>query len=162
MKKKTIVIILLLLLLAGFSIYFMLYPGNSDSSNLLSFIIPDKNAEEWNGDQELPQTGGSEEVAIPGFKSLVCYAGQTVQKVNLYNPEENSVLLKMTMYANSEKLWESGYIEPGKGFYQIEFCEPLKTGTYDGELLVECFLQDGTEMNKAKVKFDLYVEEKQN
>ena len=162
MKKKSKYIILVLLLLITGIFIFSMICGDNNIPNPLFFLTPDQDAEEWNGDQELPQTGGSEEVAIPGFKSLVCYAGQTVQKVNLYNPEENSVLLKMTMYANSEKLWESGYIEPGKGFYQIEFCEPLKTGTYDGELLVECFLQDGTEMNKAKVKFDLYVEEKQN
>ena len=161
-KKKVSIIILLLLLLVGIFIFWGTKSNvDNDNSNPISLLIPDKDAEKWNGKQELPQSGSSEEVAIPGIKSLVCYAGQTKQKVNLYNPEENSALLRMSIYADNQELWKSGYIEPGNGYYNIDLKKKLDIGVYDGTLLVECFLEDGTVCNQAKVKFDLIVEEKQ-
>lgn len=162
MKKKLKYIILVLLLLIIGVLIFPIICDNTDIPNPLSFLIPDKTAEEWNGEQELPQSGKNEEVLIPGFESLVCYADQRNQKVNLYNPAENNCLLKMTMFADGNELWQSGYIEPGKGFYNVEFNKALDAGKYNGILLVECFLNDGTECNSAKVEFELKVEEKQN
>lgn len=160
-KKVKFIIILLLLLFAGIFIFSLLC-GDDDIPNPLRFLNPDQNAEEWNGGQELPQSGKNEEVLIPGFDSLVCYAGQTNQKVNFYNPVENSCLMRLTLYANDEKIWSNdGYLESGKGYYKIELLHPLEAGVYDGTLLVECFLVDGTECNSAKVEFQLNVEEKQ-
>ena len=160
-KKLKIIIILLFLLIAGVLIFPMIC-GDSNIPNPLSFLTPDQDAEEWNGNQELPQVGKNEEVIVPGFDSLVCYANQTKQKVNFYNPEENSCLMRMTLYANSQKLWSNdGYLEPGKGYYEIDLSEPLSSGTYDGALLVECFLADGTKCNAVKVEFKLQMEDKQ-
>lgn len=150
-----------MLLLLICVLIFPILCGDNDFPNPLSFLGPDKNAEEWKGDQELPQAGKNEEVLIPGFDSLVCYANQTSQKVNFYNPKENSCLMRMTLYADNQELWKSGYIEPGKGYYDIEFQKPLSAGTYAGVLLVECFLDDGTEGNAAKVEFKMNVEDKQ-
>lgn len=161
LKKKLKYIIIVLLLLIGILIIPLLCDDN-DIPNPLKLLDPDRNAEEWNGNQELPQAGKNEEVLVPGFNDLVCYAGQTTQKVNLYNPAENNCLLKMTMFADGNELWQSGYIEPGKGFYNVEFNKTLDAGKYNGILLVECFLNDGTECNSAKVEFELKVEEKQN
>lgn len=160
MKKKSKFVIIMLLLLICVLIFSILC-SDGDFPNPLSFLDPDKNTEEWNGNQELPQAGKSEEVLIPGFDSLVCYADQTSQKVNFYNPAENSCLMRMILYVDDKEVWKSGYIEPGKGYYDIEFQEPLKVGTYNGTLLVECFLEDGTECNAAKVEFKLQMEEKQ-
>lgn len=160
-KKLKIIIILLFLLIAGVLIFPMIC-GDSNIPNPLSFLTPDQDAEEWNGNQELPQLGRNEEVIVPGFDSLVCYADQKKQKVNFYNPEENSCLMRMTLYADSRKLWSNdGYLEPGKGYYEIDFSEPLPSGTYDGTLLVECFLADGTKCNSVKVEFTITMEEKQ-
>ena len=161
LKKKLKYIIIVLLLLIGILIIPLLC-GDNDIPNPLKLLDPDRNAEEWNGNQELPQAGKNEEVLVPGFNDLVCYAGQTTQKVNLYNPAENSCLMRMTLYADDKKLWSNnGYLEPGKGYYEIEFSEPLAVGTYDGTLLVECFLKDGTECNAVKVEFQLQMEEKE-
>ena len=158
-KSKTIIILLLLLVCV---LIFPVICGDSDIPNPLSFLIPDQTAEEWNGDQELPQSGKNEEILVPGFNSLVCYANHTTQKVNFYNPAENSCLMRMTLYADHQKIWSNdGYLEPGKGYYEIDFSEPLPPGTYDGTLLVECFLADGTECNSVKVEFKLQMEEKQ-
>ena len=161
MKKKPKIIIILLLLLICVRI-FLLICDDKDVPNPLSFLIPDQDAEEWNGNQELPQAGRNEEILVPGFDSLVCYANQTTQKVNFYNPEENSCLMRMTLYADGQKIWSNeGYLEPGKGYYEIDFSEPLPSGTYDGVLFVECFLADGTACNSVKVEFTMNVEEKQ-
>lgn len=160
-KKSKYMILLLLLLLVGVLIVPILCDDGS-IPNPLSFLIPDQDAEEWNGEQELPQAGKNEEIFVPGFNSLVCYANQTTQKVNFYNPAENSCLMRMTLYADGKKIWSNnGYLEPGKGYYEIDFSEPLLSGTYDGTLLVECFLADGTACNSVKVEFTMNVEEKQ-
>lgn len=162
MKKKSKYMILLLLLLFVSVLIFPMLCGDGNITNPLSFLVPDKSAEEWKGDQELPQAGKNEEVLVPGFDSLVCYSDQTKQKVNFYNPKENSCLMRMNLYADGRKLWSNdGYLEPGKGYYEIDFSEPLSPGTYDGILLVECFLADGTKCNSVKVEFTMTMEEKQ-
>lgn len=59
-------------------------------------------------------------------------------------------------------LWSNnGYLEPGKGYYEIDFSKTLTSGTYDGALMVECFLADGTKCNAVKVEFKLHMEDKQ-
>lgn len=162
MKKKSKYVILLLLLLFVGVLIFPILCDDGSIPNPLSFLIPDHDAEEWNGNQELPQSGRNEEVIVPGFDSLVCYANQTKQKVNFYNPAENSCLMRMTLYADNQMLWSNnGCLEPGKGYYEIDFSEPLSSGTYDGTLLVECFFADGTECNSVKVEFIMNVEEQQ-
>lgn len=160
-KKSKYIILVLLLLIAGIFIFPMLC-GDDDIPNPLSFLSPDQDAEEWNGEQELPQAGKNEEILVPGFNSLVCYSDQTTQKVNFYNPAENSCLMRMTLYADNQKLWSNnGYLEPGKGYYEIDFSKSLPPGIYDGILFVECFLKDGTACNSVKVEFTMNVEEKQ-
>ena len=162
LKKKSKYMILLLLLLFVGVLIFPILCDDGSIPNPLSLLIPDQDAEEWDGSQELPQAGKNEEVIVPGFDSLVCYADQTKQKVNFYNPVENSCLMRMTLYADSQKIWSNdGYLEPGKGYYEIDFSEPLPSGTYDGKLLVECFLADGTKCNSVKVEFTMTMEEKQ-
>ena len=159
--KKKYIILVLLLLITGIFIFSMIC-GDNNIPNPLFFLPPDQDAEEWNGNQELPQSGRNEEVIVPGFDSLVCYADQTKQKVNFYNPEENSCLMRMTLYANQQKIWSNdGYLEPGKGYYEIDLSESLSSGTYDGTLLVECYLADGTKCNAVKVEFRLQMEDKQ-
>lgn len=53
----------------------------------------------------------------------------------------------MTLFIDNQQYWQSaGGVEPGKGYY-------------DGCLLVECFKEDGTVLNSAKVKFNVKVVE---
>lgn len=64
----------------------------------------------------------------------------------------------MTLFVDDKQYWQSpGVIEPGKGYYEIELDELLESGDYDGALLTECFKDDGTVLNSAKVKFDVTV-----
>ena len=157
MKKRNIFVIVLLLLLFGFIIFFRF--GRSDDKILLPV---DENAQNWDGDQKLPNGEKQEtnSIKIPGFDSLTFTANQKIQQVNFKNPEGNNCLFRMTLFINDEQSWQSaGGIEPGKGYYEIELDDVLKSGDYDGLLLVECFKDDGTALNNAKVKFSVKVVE---
>ena len=66
----------------------------------------------------------------------------------------------MTLFIDNPQYWQSaGGVEPGKGYYEIELVDVLQPGNYDGCLLVECFKEDGTVLNSAKVKFNVKVVE---
>lgn len=155
-RKKYFLIIccLLLLLLCSFIIVFF-FKGTGNK-----ILLPkDNSAEEWNGDQKLPsgEKSGEKTIKIPGISSLVFIANQKEQKVNFYNPKENTCLFRMTLYIEESQYWQSGYIDPGKGYYNIALDNVLKSGDHNGYLLIECFKEDGTVLNNAKVEFQLKV-----
>lgn len=159
MKKKRFlqIIVLLLLLLLGFAIFF--YFGCSDKEKIL--LLSDENAEEWNGNQNLPNGEKSESktIKIPGFDSLAFKANQKEQKVNFYNPKENTCLFRMTLFIDDVQYWQSGYVEPGKGYYTISLDKTLESGDYNAYLLIECYKEEGTALNNAKVEFQMKVVE---
>lgn len=154
MKKQNIFVIVLILLLVGITIVFFF--GRSGKKDLL---LTDNNAEEWNGDQKLPSGANSDDktIKIPGISSLVFISDQKGQKVNFYNPKENDCLFRMTLYIEDKQYWQSGYIDPGKGYYDITLDDTLQSGDYNGVLLIECYKEEGTALNSAKVEFDLKV-----
>lgn len=154
-RKMKYLLLLLLLLLIGVSIYFIL-SSKSDSPPLDT----DENAVSWEGNQDLDAPNQhSGQIEIPGFQSLVFTANQAEQKVNFYNPESNSCVFLLTLYVDDTELWHSGYISPGNGYYDIKLSDTLAIGNYDGSLLIQCYKEDGTTLNSAKVNFILYVEE---
>lgn len=157
-KRKRIyifLIILLLLLLLGAIIYILCNQANSSPE-----LPTDENAVVWEGEQKVPRLpNGQKGIAIPGFDTLVFSANQTHQKVNFFNPDNNDCLFLMTLYADGKQLWKSGYCKPGMGYYDIEISEPLKAGKYSAYLKVQCFKEDGTALNGAKVEFDITAQE---
>ena len=159
LKKKYIIIIsaivCVLLLLSGFLIF---RSCDKDEPNTPS-LPQDSNAVDWNGQQQLPGASGQAgKICIPGFDSLVFLAGQTKQKVNFYNPAANKDrLFLMTLFIEDSVYWKSGYCPSGSGYYDIELSEPLLEGEYSGYLKIQVFKTDGTEVNGAKVAFNLLV-----
>lgn len=155
MKKKKSLIIFTLLVLTGIAIflYFHHQPTLPDNS-----LQTDNSAEDWDGEKELynPQEAVPT-IEIPGITSLVFQPESTKQKVNFYNPETNNCLFKMTLYVDNAECWQSGYVEPGKGFYEIELSKSLEVGSYDAYLLIECFKENGLPLNGAHVDFNLTV-----
>lgn len=161
MKRKkrfliiTMYVCIMLLLLICIAIFF--------SSGRFANKIPlpsDENAEEWNGNQNLSNGAKSEgrTIKIPGFSdSLAFKASQKEQKVNFYNPEGNTCLFRMTLYVDEVQYWQSGYVAPGKGYYEIILNNTLESGDYEGYLFIECFTEEGTALNNAKVEFNLKV-----
>lgn len=155
-RRYLIIILLMAFLLLCMLIYIFSSNDNGIKKPLLDL---DGNASEWSGEQQLPGANKTKGIDIPGFKSLVLIADQRIQKVNFYNPNSNSVLFQMTLYADGEEIWNSKLVEPGNGFYEITLSQVLSEGTYDGALRYQCFREDGTELNSARMHFDLIVRE---
>lgn len=134
MKRKNAILVIMLLLFLGFTIYFLL--GHSSKK---IFLSTDENAQDWEGNQKLPSgiKANDKTIKVPGISSLVFIANQRDQKVNFYNPKENTCLFRMTLYIEDKQYWQSGYVDPGKGYYDITLDDVLKIGEYDGTLLVE-------------------------
>lgn len=154
-KKSFLIKICFALLLLLAFIFFFGRQGKIDNP-----LLPiDELAEKWKGNQDLPSEGGNKQIDVPGFKSLVFISNQTSQKVNFYNPSENDCLFKLTLYADDKHLWESGYIQPSDGYYDIEISNPLDVGEYEGKLIYQCYKEDGTQLNSAVVSFKLTVKE---
>lgn len=151
-KKITLIIVLLLLLLIGICIYLKSTPDTP--------LLPtDNNASEWSGNQDLNKPATDfPKIGIPGITSLVFNANTTEQKVNFYNPAENDCMFLMSLFVDDKCYWESGYVEPGKGYYDISLSEVIPSGNYSAYLQVQCFKQDGTALNSANVEFNLSVE----
>lgn len=124
-------------------------------------VLPDDNAVTWNGEQELyrPTVNDRPAIAIPGIKEIIFSAGTKTQQVNFYNPKENTCYFQMNLYVDGERLWKSGNVAPGNGYYTIELDKSLSTGEREGILQIRCFKKDGTELNSAQVKFNLIVQE---
>lgn len=124
-------------------------------------IFSDDNAVIWDGEQELyrPTVNNRPAIAIPGIKEIIFSAGTKTQQVNFYNPKENTCYFQMDLYVDGERLWKSGNVAPGNGYYTIELDKSLSVGEREGILQIRCFKKDGTELNSAQVKFNLIVQE---
>ena len=60
---------------------------------------------------------------------------------------------------DEELLWQSGYVKPGDGYYEIELSRALPEGENfkNGCLRIQCYKLDGTTLNSAKVNFKLMI-----
>lgn len=117
-------------------------------------------ADEWHGEQTI--TGvqkNSGEIAIPGYTALVFQAEQTEQKVNIYNPDINDCLFRFTLIIDGAGYWQSGYCAPNHGYYTITLNEPLPAGEYNGLLRIECFRENGEQLNGASQPITIISEE---
>ena len=164
MKKRNKLlplVIVLIILCVSLIIGVVVISQNNRDSNAGNFLPIDNAADDWNGNQELPKAslGDKPAIAIPGFNELVFIADQTTQKVNFYNPEINDCLFLMSLYIDEELLWQSGYVKPGDGYYEIELSSALPEGENfkNGCLRIQCYKLDGTTLNSAKVNFKLMI-----
>lgn len=117
----------------------------------------DEGAVDWEGNKTISEGKPEGTIAVPGFDELKFKANQINQHVNFHNPENNNCLFLMTLYVENEEYWQSGYVEPGKGYYNIELYKPLSAGTYNAELRIQCYRKTGVELNSARVTFNLIV-----
>ncbi len=147
-KKRIIISSVILLLIIGISTFLIL---NKDGK----LLDLDNGAVNWIGKQNTNNYYGnnSKGITIPGYDSLYLVAGEKQQKVNFYNPKENDCLFLLSLVVDDIAVWKSGYIEPGKGYYNIELTETFPAGEYSGYLYFQCYFSDGTELNSARVDF---------
>ena len=139
----------------------------------------------WAGGEEKPSGGGliidsgagdyvaptvdskiESNVAIPGWRSITIPSGTTqVTSVDFYNPEKNAdlyyltvALLLPTADGESEVLYQSDAIPPGKHIQSITLSRPLDAGTYSAVIHVQPYrMSDETPTNNANMKITLVV-----
>lgn len=160
-KNKLLPIVIILILLCLSLLTYVVVSNQQGKENDSSLLPIDTNAGEWHGIQELPKAslGDTPAIAIPGFNELVFIADQTMQRVNFYNPKNNNCLFLMSLYVEDELLWQSGYVKPGDGYYEIELNRalPEDENFKNGCLRIQCYKLDGTTLNSAKVNFKLAI-----
>lgn len=148
MEKKHIIslLIIFILIFLFISYFYFNKPINS-------------NGVKWNGKQIIKTEKETKYITIPGFNQLSFKSQQKIQKINLYNPSENSCTMSMGIYlSDGTELWTSNNIQPGNGFYEIELNTVLKSGIYKNCLLnIQCYDKNGIELNGGKMNFTLFV-----
>lgn len=155
---KTILIIVLALLLAGSGVFVGINWNNwfGNPADL------ETSAEDYTGDKDTYNgKKNTDTIDIPGFDAMNLQAGTTKQKVNLYNPPQNTCYFKISIFLNDgTKLWQSKLIEPGKAVYNITLNRALSTGTYENcTLKYECFSMDKEQspLNGSEIAFTMNV-----
>lgn len=145
--KKPLVFVLIIIALIVLARHEMKM-GSSD---------PDSNSVLWNGKQSIKQTDSEvKNIAVPGQSEMLFEVGKTAQKVNIYNPEQNDCAMVFTLKIGDEIIWKSGECLPGYGYYEIELEHSLEPGTYEGNLIHECFRQN-TQLNTANISVTIIV-----
>lgn len=146
--------ILFAILIGGFA-----YLGVKYNPNNRVLTITDDNSVNWKGEQELERSGSADtnKIRISCFQELTFKKDSNVQKVNIYNDSKNKCYMKFSIIINDRVIWQSDYVEPDKGFYEIELEKPLEKGCYEARCKVDCQSFDGKHLNGANFKFTLYV-----
>lgn len=113
----------------------------------------------WNGEQEIANYEPTKYITIPGFYMFYFKADETLQQVNLYNPEQNECYMDMTLeLKDGTVLWLGNNIMPGYGFYEIELLTTLPQGQYDALFHVDCYkLDDGQQVNGGVIECKIIV-----
>ena len=109
-------------------------------------------------DESSEQHAGTD---IPGFESMTFKAGSQAQAVKLENPAGNNCYMVFSIYLpDGRKIYQSGYVEPGRYVDQIFLDMIPDVGRYENAVLqYDCYaLDDATQaQNSAKVEFLLEV-----
>lgn len=120
--------------------------------------VVDSQAKDWELDEEV--SGGVDDISIPGYGTMVMKAGQKEQKVDMGNPPNNNCYFKITLFLeDGTRIYQSGLIEPGKGFESIELEKTMEAGTYPAVIRYDCYSYDEEQepLNGAESGFTLDV-----
>lgn len=152
MKKNRIIIIciaLFIVLAGSFTAYHFIHSSQENTNG----VVIDKDATEWK--KELPNQG-DQGIKIPGYGNLSVGAGEKDWNITLLNPEGNNCYFKynITVGENSDPIYTSDYIEPGKAIKSFKVNKALKKGDYTIYMNIETYSMDGenTRMNGAALK----------
>ncbi len=91
----------------------------------------DQSAGDWEVQVETPEETELGKMLIPGYGGATMREGDTTLSLRVGNPEGNTCYLKATLQLeDGTVLYESGLLEPGKGFEQIPLNQTLAAGVY--------------------------------
>ena len=137
-KKKRIywillgILILIFLAGAAWLIYSRLAGQDSETAGGNARVDTDASAWDDGIDSE-EQTGEiTDNILVPGYSGAEMKAGDKTLNLRIGNPEENTCYLQATLQLeDGTVLFESGLLEPGTGYEQIELNQTLEAGTYE-------------------------------
>lgn len=155
-----ITILVLLILLISIGGYLLCDHFNEKKNMGISGNI-DGQASEWDDGLSAPSEIEGR-ILIPGYSGASMKAGSMTLALRIGNPAENTCYLQATLQLeDGTVLYESGLIEPGKGFDEIELTRSLDAGTYKALVHYQGYsLEEEPEMlNSCDSAFTLTVTE---
>ena len=161
-KKKrywTLLVLLIVILIAGIAaaVYFSRQKDPETGGN--AYVDADASAWDDGIDTEEPREI-TENILVPGYSGAEMKAGDTTLSLRIGNPEENTCYLQATLQLeDGTVLYESGLLEPGTGFEQIELTQTLEAGTYEALVHYQGYSMDEerSELNASDSAFTLTV-----
>ena len=161
-KKKgywTLLVLLIVILIAGIAaaVYFSRQKDPETGGN--AYVDADASAWDDGIDTEEPREI-TENILVPGYSGAEMKAGDTTLSLRIGNPEENTCYLQATLQLeDGTVLYESGLLEPGTGFEQIELNQTLEAGTYEALVHYQGYSMDEerSELNASDSAFTLTV-----
>lgn len=159
-KSYKMIIIILIVLLLGVVAFLVFDLSKKDRTPGSSAYI-DGEASEWDvGIDDDAEIEGR--ILVPGYSGAKMKTGDTILALKVGNPKENTCYLKATVQLeDGTVLYESGLIEPGMGYDEIELKQTLEPGEYNAYVHYQGYsLAENPEMlNSCDSAFVLKVTE---
>lgn len=152
-----VIIAVLAVFAAGIAcaLYFKTQERDSGSSG---YVDPD--AKDWDDGIETRTEEIEGKMLVPGYSGAKMQSGDTVLKIRIGNPEENTCYLKASIQLeDGTVLYQSGLLEPGKGLEEVELTQTLEAGTYNAVVHYQGYTLDENmdELNSCDSAFTLTV-----
>lgn len=100
-------------------------------------------AGEWDGECLDVTVGDGVKVKVPAKSEFLFDSEVTEQDLNIGNPAGNELKMKAMMKMEEAKIFETGILEPGRGFGEGPIKAIFEPNTYDA-VMVYTFYEDGT------------------
>lgn len=156
-KKQLLIFIIIVLIILAVALcawYFTRTPEQGDGS---AYVDP--NASDWGEDN--PDGDKIEgRILIPGYSYAVMNSGDTQLAISIGNPKQNTCYLQATLsLEDGTVLFESGLLEPGKGFESVPLNQTLSPGTYQAMVTYQGYTMEETPqaLNSSDSAFTLQV-----
>lgn len=157
-KKYWILLFLLLVILAVGTMAVVHFTRQEEQTGGNASVDP--NASAWDDGIDAGETEITDNILVPGYSGAEMKAGDTVLKLRIGNPEENTCYLQATLQLeDGTVLYESGLLEPGMGFEQVELNQMLEAGTYEALVHYQGYSMDEeqSQLNGVDSAFTLTV-----
>ena len=155
-KKLLTTLVLTVLAILSFKLLYNQYLLNKATP--LSF---DSRSVNWDNSSE-EATGETNYIIIPNFDTVSLEAGSDQAKITLANPSDNTCnfQFQLILEDDSETIYLSKMVAPGKAIVEETLSRPLKAGDYDLIIRINTFSEDGKiSSNSSEIKTTLHVTE---
>lgn len=156
-KYQIVIALLAIVIAAGAGYWIHTYSKEKPDTDSSAYVDP--NASAWDDGLDRPEQIENK-ILIPGYSGAQMNAGDSELKLSIGNPEENTCYLKATLLLEDGTiLYESGFLEPGKGVQKVELKQTLAAGVYAALVHYQGYTMDSEpkELNSSDSAFTLTV-----